>query len=445
MASSEPSAAERLAVLRGPEVAEFSELVSVARDGDGVVAETIIPDLGPFTLEATQIRSTRTGPHARLDILRGIGTGARRIAYDVVNTDRDSARRDLASAGARALGENRWGPVGQALKMRLDAFCDAYWSCHVSGSEGEWMDGCRDARPGFLLEPYLLDGGGTILFGPPGSTKSYVAMIWALGVTHGTAPWSHRQTPVLLVNLERDAASVKWRTSCIASVLGCPPSILAINRRGYTLSAVHEAVLSTVKRHGVGLVIVDSLSRAGTGSLTDDEDSNRAMDMLNALGVSWCILAHTPRADTTHEYGSVMQSAAADRTVRCTAQTDAPNRRAGVQLEVCKANDRAKGKPEVFTLSFDADDDLCGFRKAAPGEWPDLSTMVASSLDAILSFLKDYGKATTKQIADETGLNAGQVRAVCSRSELIVRLSDGGGRGNASTWGIGARTVSEGA
>lgn len=435
MGSPEPSAAERLAVLRGPEQPDFAEVVQVVRDGDGVIGETELPDLGPFTFEATQIRSTRTGPHARIDILRGIGQPTRRIAYDVVNTDRDSARRDLASAGARALGENRWGPVGQALKVRLDAFCDAFWACHVAGSEGQWVKGCRDARPGFLLEPYLLDGGGTILFGPPGSTKSYIAMIWALGITHGVLPWSHRQTPVLLVNLERDATSVSWRTSCIASVLGCEPSVLAINRRGYTLSAVHEAVLATVKRHDVGLVIVDSLSRAGTGSLTDDEDSNRAMDMLNALGVSWCILAHTPRADTTHEYGSVMQSAAADRTVRCTAQTDSPNRRAGVQLEVCKANDRGKGKPEVFTLAFDTSDDLCGFHRASPGEWPDLTLAAASPLDLVLEYLDENGSATTTEIATETALQANQVRSICSRSDRIVRLDGGGGRGNAARWG----------
>lgn len=436
-----PTASERLATLRGPEAASFGELIALGRDGDSVVGETSIPELGEFAFEASQIRQTRTGRHARIDVMQGAGEQGRCIAFDVVNTDRDASRRDLASAAARALGEGRWGPKAAALKMRLDAFCDGFWGCHVSGSEGSWVQGSREARPGFLLEPYLLSGGGTILFGPPGSTKSYIAMIWALGITHGSIPWCHEQTPVLLVNLERDAASVQWRTACIADVLGVPASILAINRRGYTMAAVHEAVLATVKRHGVGLVIVDSLSRAGTGSLTDDEDSNRAMDMLNALGVAWCILAHTPRADTTHEYGSVMQSAAADRTVRCTAQSDTANRKSGVQLEVVKANDRGKGQPEAFTLEFDASDDLVGFRKASPGEWPDLSCIAHSQLDTILSYLDEAGKATTKEIAQECGMPTNQVRAICSRSDRIVRVAEGGGKGRGSVWGRAAHVA----
>ena len=85
--------------------------------------------------------------------------------------------------------------------------------------------------------------------------------------------------------------------------------------------------------------MVDSLSRMGYGNLIDNDPANKAMDALNGLSpAAWAVLAHTPRGDETHTFGSQMFDAAADVTVQLMTDDKTKDDSLGIGLRVDKAN-----------------------------------------------------------------------------------------------------------
>ena len=73
------------------------------------------------------------------------------------------------------------------------------------------------SMPNFDLAPYIVKGGGTILFGPPERMKTMTAMTMAICIDAGLSyPFaSVSQSPVLYVNLERPAESMQRRLGCL--------------------------------------------------------------------------------------------------------------------------------------------------------------------------------------------------------------------------------------
>ncbi|HXQ29786.1 MAG TPA: AAA family ATPase, partial [Gemmatimonadales bacterium] len=62
--------------------------------------------------------------------------------------------------------------------------------------------------PAWQLEHYLPESALTVLYGPPGSGKSFLALAWALTIARGV-PWLECQTqrgPVIYVAAEGTAA-----------------------------------------------------------------------------------------------------------------------------------------------------------------------------------------------------------------------------------------------
>lgn len=413
---------DRLELLQGGGLQPHG-LVLMARDGATVIGESVLPGAGRLDFEASGIRRERTGIHARI----AISSEGQTAAYSVLNVERDEDRTRLAnSAGKRIGGDKR----GEAVKVRLDQFCHEIWPTWVRTDEGEEIPLTEGAPPVWMLEPYILEHGGTILFAPPGAAKSWTALIWAACLssdpTDSVLPVSRdRQRNVLYVNLERGSASISWRLGMVAQATRVRPRVLGINRRGSTFSDVWDACRTTVKNKGVDLVIVDSLSRAGYGDLNANDDTNRAMDALNALGCGWLVLAHSPRADASHVFGSVMHDAAADLCVRLTsAQAPGDESRLGIRLEVTKANDVRKAAPALWEYGFD-EKGLISVDRAAPDAFPDLAPTMSVG-EQVYEYLR-AGKATATEIANETGLERSAVAQALRRDR---RFSRGGREGN---------------
>lgn len=410
-----------------------------------VTGESALPGVGRLDITARQLRRTNTGVHASIRLT----VGETLLAYSTFNVERDEERLRLANSAGRALGDTSKNQIrGPAIKKRLDAFCEKLWEHWVRTDVGWYVTPNMGAKPRWLLEPYLIEGGGTILYGPPGSTKSWVSLLWSVGLSEPwTLPWTaDEQRKVLFVNLERSAESIGWRLACVGRTLNIGnPKLLALNARGRTLHDLGDAVMRTVQDHKPDLVVVDSLSRTGTGNLNDNEDSNRAMDALNAFGVAWCVLGHTPRGDTSHVYGSIMQEAAADLCVRLSSVSGEDNPDVGVQLEVTKANDVPKAKAAVWTLSFD-DDGLKGVRAADPNEWPDLLPVQVTARKDVESFLLTTGTATVSEIVEETGVSRSKLYTMLADKTRFVRIPDpAGGRGKKARYGLAANVTEAGA
>lgn len=384
-------------------------------------------DVGEVSLifQAANVRRASTGVHATITVAYKNGTGPVILDEDTYNVGRRSDREALLRGIYR-------GSLGELLKKAaypverahhdLMLFQRGLWQYQMGALEPVRRGGATERRrPEFVLHPFVMKSAGTILFAPPGMGKSWVGYIMAITVDAGISRfWDVEQRPALLVNLERSAESVDTRIGDVNAALGLERerSLLRLDRRGAAYADVAEAVERVVKREGVGFVVVDSLSRMGLGKMIDDDVANRGMDMLNSLGCAWVVLAHTPRADATHTYGSQMFDAAADVTVQLLTD-DTIEGKLGLGLKLMKRNDLPPQKePAQLALEFD-ELGLVGIRRGAAHEFAALIEKPTASV-LVREWMNEHpagGDAQT--IADAIGFSRPTVTTILQSDEYV--------------------------
>ena len=381
---------------------------------------------------ARDVRKERTGVHANVSISMNWVS----LAWSNFNVERDEDRVRLANSAYKHLdGAAHTLDVAEfpqnLFKHALDLFCLGIWDEEVGSVVGGLMEGDPAITPAQrLLGDYILRDAGTILFAPPGAGKSNTAMAWADCLAWGVDTiWKlHDAVQPLYINVERSQVSMQARLARINKALGLDPTtpLPFLNARGKSLSDIYEAAKRTIKQEGCSVVFYDSISRAGFGSLVADDVANKTMDMLNALSTTWVALAHSPRADETHAFGSQMFDAAADLTVQLRAQTASDGYSTGIGLEVIKANDLRK--PRMFIHVFEWDDQgLCGIRLGKQGEFAELEAGQRRSVEEqIAELLKSRGAMSATAIADDLGRNRSNVALLLGQSGRFVRVGQEG-------------------
>ncbi len=353
------------------------------------------------------------------------------LASTNFNVERDEDRVRLAnSAYGHLEGKEHELDRGELpknlFKHALDLFCEGLWDNQVAAQMGGWMEGDPNipaARP--LLGNYVLDGGGTILYSPPGQGKSYTALAWASCLMYGVDRiWPLTDTRVpLYINLERSADSMKGRLAMVNRALGLDPTLPLpfLNARGRGLSDIYESAKKTIDQYGCGVGFYDSISRAGGGgSMVADDVANKIMDMMNALIPTWVAIGHSPRADASHVYGSQMFTAAADVEVQLKAQQSHDKLSTGVGLSVEKANDIPTGGLSVHVLEW-GDAGLVGIRKAGQGEFAEITAEQRKGIEQeAAEFISTNGPATASLIAKTLAHNRGPVAALLEASPRFV-------------------------
>lgn len=357
------------------------------------------------SFRAEKLSEERTGIHARVSIL----AQREMLSWSYLNVERREDRSALATAAHSTIkGDTDYGK--EDLRHDLDAFCAGLWDFRMSQFAPAEMMGEETPQPiEFVLRPYLVRHGGTIIYAPPGRGKSYTALLWAVSVDAGcTRFWPVRQVKTLFINLERSGDSLRRRLSAVNRVLGLPATrpLLALNARGRSLTDVLPACKRATTRNNIGLVVLDSISRAGVGDLNENQSGNRVIDALSSLCPTWLALGHTSRVSEDHLYGSVMQDAGADICVQLSSQV-ADNGILGMGWQITKQNDIGRYAQRSYALEFN-DAGLTGFRQARPGEFPEVegkakTDMIASLKDFILSL--DTADTTATEAANALGFN----------------------------------------
>lgn len=389
-----------------------------------------------FRFTAERIKQERTGVHARIAVtLNNVD-----LAWGYFNVDKDEERVRFTNSAYKMItrdsrnnGLSEW--PSDYLRKDLNDFCAGLWIAQVEQFMPELRAGASERKgPAFLLRPFILQGAGTIIFGPPGRGKSYVMLCLAVSLDAGLdkyrSPWPAIEPhKVLIVNLERSAASLDQRIGNVNRVLGLDPCrpLHILNARGRSLEDVMPAILRYISKHGIEVVFVDSLSRAGLGDMNSSESVNKIVDRLNSLP-AWVALGHTPRGDTTHVFGSQMFDAAADLTVRLQSQQedDGP---LGVGLELDKRNDVPWHAMTIMALEFDPLG-LMKMRPAKSGEFPDVESGRKMTMrQQIMQFLMDCdgGSADAATVAEATGFNRSNIAALFSKdSAHFVKVGTNG-------------------
>jgi len=400
-----------------------------ARDGNRLTTTRRfnLADGTPYvvTLAAREIRRERTGIHARVDVVVNGVT----LAYSTFNVEKDEDRVRLGNSAFKQYSQNGLAVDYPAtfLKKDLDLFCDGLWDEQMAVMMPEPMVGVAvRAPPSFLLRPYILKDSGTLIFAPPGRGKSFILLCMAVSLDAGLSViWPVEQTPVLFVNLERAKRSVEARLGNVNAVLGVSRErpLHTLNARGRGFLDVLEPVQRYVTEHRIGCVFLDSLSRAGMGDLNENQPANKIIDALNELGTAWLALAHTPRNDPSHIYGSMHFEAGADILVRQLSQQDSHEAPLGIGLDLDKANDIPKFPMRILALEFDAAG-LTGLRPAKVGEFPEVEGGGKVSLaHEVREYLLQVGASTATQIAKALGRNRSNLSGLLVRDHQFAAIA----------------------
>ena len=364
-----------------------------------------------ITFTAENISQERTGIHAKTSISCDYDS----LAWGYFNIERSEDRKRISNQAYKQLkAEKKNQELASVytegnMNRDFDLFCAGLWEYQIRQFVPELMHGDPVQAPiSFLLNPYIIEGGGTILFAPPGRGKSYTALLWAISVDAGCKKlWTVQQRKVMFINLERSRNSLRRRVAMVNKVLGLPATrpILTLNARGKSLNDVLPVCRKYIKEQNVKLVVLDSISRAGYGDLNDNQPMNKIIDALSSLSESWMALSHTSRANEEHAFGSIMLDAGADVCVQLVSEVKEDGT-LGLGYQITKQNDIGCYTLNIYALEFN-ECGLTNVRRAKDCEFIDIEgkgkkdplTLV---IDWILN--QDSSDASATQVAEALGV-----------------------------------------
>jgi hypothetical protein len=315
----------------------------------GVTASSVA-GTGTIQFRASNLRVERGHRYATVTV---VYEGRVLDEDDIRLSKREERQRLMNSAHKIMLPMECDYPLATAQSEMLE-FCQQVWEHYLSKSTYVETYGSEPTPVPWILAPFAIEDAGTIMFAPPGSGKSWTALGIAIAVDAGGSDlWMpSKQVNTLYVNLERSQGSFERRIGSLNEALGHDRArpVKMIHGRGQSLIDIADMTRRVIDKHDVGLVILDSLSRAGQ-SLVDDTAANKTMDVLNSLGCAWLAIGHTPRNDATHVFGSQMFTAAADLEVGIEWKEDMPFMYQ--RMTMVKSNDAGKLNPVSIRYEMD--------------------------------------------------------------------------------------------
>lgn len=407
-----------------------------------------------LVLRAEQIQKQRTGVHGKVTVALAASenaTSAQPVISDFFNLDKEAQRADFVTV-----------LYGASRSSKIPKFSEQFRQAYPREEfERDFYDFTEELYPQFMgsvkaglvhgdsektVIPMLIDDlvlveGGTVIYAPPKSAKSYLTLLMAVSVDAGVSRFFNvRQVPVLFINLERGERSLARRLGLVNRVLGLEADrpLLMVNERGKRLSDVYDAAARLIEKEGVKLVFLDSLTRGGFGDLNGNEQANTAMDYMNRLCPAWVAIAHTPRQDDSHIFGSQMFDSAMDVGINVRREKKADGT-VGIGLVVKETNDT--GSPPMRVLAFEFDQHgLKHVRDATVSEFPELegetSTKARTNAERIRDQLKAFGKSSVSQLADDLRINVGTVHSEVKKMLDAGEIVSLGKEGRSIVYGL---------
>lgn len=407
------------------EIPISSSELEVKKNGNGVEAfrqlynETA--DVLHFYAPDKDLRTERTGIHGRLEIYLNNSL----IGYDNFNFEKENQRNTFAGHIFKSRQAQALSPVydRESLQTDLTTFTfDAYDVKITHGIQSDLVYGDPTQELSEFIKKYVVKGGGTIINALPKQGKSYISMAMAVSVDAGLSRlWDVQQGNALYINLERSASSMIRRLGGVNTALGLDYErpLRFMNVRGRSLLEIIENVKRQIETHDIQLIVVDSISRAGMGSLIEDRPAMKITDELNGLveetDKSWIGIAHRAWSNE-HVFGSVHFLAACDVMIDLEKSYNTTTREMGVKLTVSGENDLGPSSPEIIGVQFDAMG-VTAMRKATIEDFPDLDDKEADLKDQIIGWLRNKPPQEIKNIASALDKPYGTIRTTIKRHQ----------------------------
>lgn len=207
-------------------------------------------------------------------------------------------------------------------------------------------------EPAWLVEPFIVDGTLSILYGASGTFKSFIALSWAA------------QAPGLAIYISAEGSPKRLgeRIHALEHETGRASNILTIP---HAVNLIHDADTLTQTLDQIPtpprLLIVDTAARNMAGH---DENSTKDMGTLIAeldairyrYQLSVLIIHHSGHDNTDRERGSSALRGAADISIHA-KRGDTP---LTVKLRCAKSRDTAEFEPCIVTLTPHQDTLIAG-------------------------------------------------------------------------------------
>lgn len=282
---------------------------------------------------------------------------------------------------------------------------------------------------GLVPAPYV-----TLFYGDGGVAKSLLALAFALGVAGGFGKWmgfEAEEGPVLYFDAELDASEQVRRAHqlrCGSGIKNLPDGLLYMSALGFGIREALNAALETCGRHGVRLMVLDSLGPALEGDAEASKDVigfyQSFIEPFRALGVAVLIIDHQSKLQNGQSYqskgafGSVYKS----NLARSVIQVEAKERGEGtltVRVRQKKHNFGPLTEPFGIKLDFSEESVVLKPVELGAAELAEEETLNASER---VKLALEEGPAYPWELAETTELAVKTVKNVLTgfRKQGIV-------------------------
>ena len=385
-------------------------------------------------IEVTRLREDRSGDLKGELSVKSLETGYTRHLHQArFNFSSTRTRRELAKTLSES-HEADWNSILERLCLDvINFFRQGEPVIELLPGEAQ--------PPEYLIEPLLIKGYPTVIFGDPGSTKSTVAMILAVLVT---LPWrdnplqlepSASSLKVLYLDYETDRQTVAWQLKRFLKGMELP--MISFFYRHCFLRIVQDvnAVRRAIRDNAIDLLMIDSLGLACGGDLKEPGPATEFFSALRGFNVSSLILAHTSKNPDQPKkrsiFGSVFFEAQSRSIWEIVKRQEAGEDDLDIALYHRKAPPFSKlHSPIGFKLSFTNDTMRIDYQEPkSVGEF--LERYSAGT--RIRELLLKEGALSPKDISERLDLAPANTRQALSRLKQktqVVKIGD--------KWGVPA-------
>lgn len=399
------------------------------REGDAYLMD--FPGAG-ILWETTRVESSRSEMYGLVRVTSTIPGTPELLHQGRFNFTSTAARSTLVKYLKERCASVDWSEIVEQTCFRvLDAL-----------REGQPVVRITDVAPReqtrYRVNPLVLEGLPTIIFGPGGSGKSQLGAMIAVGVQGGAslAGMDFYAGKVLVCDWELDDVTYREMAEPIAA--GFNMELPAFHYRQCSAPLAEEApsIARDIDRLGIDLVIVDSLGYAIGGDKTSQELTMRMFSAIRTWKRSVLCIDHITNDETTgnRPFGSAYTVNSARSLWRVQASQEDGSNELSMGLFQTKAN-FGKQPPVGFKILFE--DGITQITREDVRSLPGLREKLSASTRIKTALLEARQSMTVDDIVEATNMTKIVVRArlgeLLKRGDVTRLVLNGQ---NAARWGL---------